>query len=203
MLAVSQSLPVRRDNTLLGFTEQMESAINEISEKVEPVRSAAKKEAEYVGHAVSQLVYFCEPLVNNAMGAASNMVHSKQQMLLLDQTKTMIECALQLVYAAKEAGGNPKAVNIHRDVDESAEATRDALQDLESTLEQLSTQAGVVTGLIDTITRAMSRVADNRTSVITTTETTVTDSFVDYQTRMVSCAKDIARIAQEMVREEY
>jgi talin len=54
------------------------------------------------------MVLYFEPLVAGAVGAASNMVHSKQQMVLLDQTKTVAECALQLVYATKEGGGNPK-----------------------------------------------------------------------------------------------
>jgi talin len=54
LAAVSQSLPPRRDNTLQGFTDQMESSVNEILEKLEPVRAAAKYEAENIGHAVSQ-----------------------------------------------------------------------------------------------------------------------------------------------------
>lgn len=29
------------------------------------------------------------------------------------------------------------------------------------------------------------------------------DSYVDYQTRMVEAAKEIARLAQEMVRDSY
>nr|CAD7594785.1 unnamed protein product [Timema genevievae] len=195
--AVSQSLSPRRDNTLQGFTDQMESSATEISEKLEPLRSAAKYGAENIGHAVNQMVQYFEPLVSGAIGAGSNMVHSKQQMVLLDQTKTVAECALQLVYATKEGGGNPKAVNIHPDIDDSAEATRDSLHDLGKTLEHLATQAGVVTGVMDTITRAMARVADNRVSTISITETG--HSFVDYQTRMVASSKEIARISQEMV----
>jgi hypothetical protein len=35
----------------------MESSANEISEKLEPVRTAAKYEAENIGHAVSQSSY--------------------------------------------------------------------------------------------------------------------------------------------------
>lgn len=56
------------------------------------------------------MVVYCDPLTSGAIGAASNMVHSKQQMLLLDQTKTVIECAQQLLYATKECGGNPKVL---------------------------------------------------------------------------------------------
>jgi hypothetical protein len=65
---------------------------------------------------VNQMVLYFEPLVAGAVGAASNMVHSKQQMVLLDQTKTVAECALQLVYATKEGGGNPKVSYLVADV---------------------------------------------------------------------------------------
>ena len=56
---MSQSLPPRRDNTLQGFTDQMESSASEIAEKLEPVRAAAKYEAENIGHAVSQRPVSC------------------------------------------------------------------------------------------------------------------------------------------------
>ncbi|XP_053998839.1 talin-1 isoform X3 [Hylaeus anthracinus] len=191
--AVSQALVPRRENTVQGFTDQMESSASELREKLEPVRTAAKYEAEHIGHAVNQVALYCEPLVSGAIGAASNMVHSKQQMVLLDQTKTVAESALQLVCVAKESGGNPKAVNLHTEVDETVESTKDALQELQNTLETISTSNGIVTGLIDTISRAMVRLEDHRMSTIDTV-----DSYVDYQTRMVEAAKEIARLAQEM-----
>ncbi|XP_020294961.1 talin-1 isoform X2 [Pseudomyrmex gracilis] len=191
--AVSQALLPRRENTVQGFTDQMESSASELREKLEPLRTAAKYEAENVGHAVNQIALYSEPLVSGAIGAASNMVHSKQQMVLLDQTKTVAESALQLIYVTKESGGNPKAVALHSEVDETVESTKDALQELQNTLETISTSAGIVTGLIDTISRAMVRLEDQRMSTIDTV-----DSYVDYQTRMVEAAKEIARLAQEM-----
>lgn len=54
-----------------------------------------------------QLQYF-EPLVQGTIGAASNMTNSKQQELLLDQAKSVTESSLQLIYATKDCGGNPK-----------------------------------------------------------------------------------------------
>ncbi|XP_046743830.1 talin-1 isoform X2 [Diprion similis] len=191
--AVSQALVPRKENTVQGFTDQMESSANELREKLEPLRSAAKYGAEHVGHAVSQIALYSEPLVTGAVGAASNMVHSKQQMVLLDQTKTVAESTLQLIYVVKESGGNPKAVNIHSEVDENVESTKDALRELQNTLETISTSNGIVTGLIDTISRAMVRLEDHRMSTVDTV-----DSYVDYQTRMVEAAKEIARLAQEM-----
>ncbi|XP_066588504.1 talin-1 isoform X3 [Prorops nasuta] len=191
--AVSQTLVPRRENTVQGFTDQMESSASELREKLEPLRNAAKYEAENVGHAVSQVETYCEPLVSGAIGAASNMVHSKQQMVLLNQTKTVAESVLQLVYVTKESAGNPKAIGLHAEVDETVESTKDALQELQNTLETISTSNGIVTGLIDTISRAMVRLEDHRMSTIDTV-----DSYVDYQTRMVEAAKEIARLAQEM-----
>lgn len=42
------------------------------------------------------------------MGVVSKVMNHQQQMTLLDQTKTLAESALQMLYAAKEGGGNPK-----------------------------------------------------------------------------------------------
>lgn len=54
--------------------------------------------------------YF-EPLIMAAIGTASKILSSQQQMAVLDQTKTLAESALQMLYTAKEAGGNPKVLN--------------------------------------------------------------------------------------------
>ncbi|XP_011297358.1 talin-2 isoform X1 [Fopius arisanus] len=190
--AVSQSLMPRRENSQEGFIEEMERYTRELREQLELLRTAAKYQPENVGPCVQQLARSYEPLVTSAIGAASNMVNSKQQSVLLDQTKTVAESALQLVYVAKETGGNHEAIALHSEVDESVEGTKDALGELDSTLEMISTSHGVVTGLIETISRAMIRLNDTRIS------TDSVDSYVDYQTRMVEAAKEIARLAQEM-----
>ena len=46
----------------------------------------------------------------------------------MDQTKTVAECALQLMYAAKESGGNSKAIHAHPDVDDAADSVKETLQ---------------------------------------------------------------------------
>ena len=51
---------------------------------------------------------YLDPLSDAAIGAASLMTNSKQQMNTLDLTKTVIESALQFLYSSKEGGGNPK-----------------------------------------------------------------------------------------------
>lgn len=57
---------------------------------------------------VTQLAGYFEPLINASVGVASKLKDHQQQMTFLDQTKTMAESALQMLYAAKEGGGNPK-----------------------------------------------------------------------------------------------
>lgn len=86
-------------------------------------------------------------------------------------------------------------MNVHADIDECAASTRDTLEDLVNNLEAISTQSGIVSGVVDNLTRAMTRLSDHRASLIISDG----DTYVDYQTRMVECAKDIAKIAGEMV----
>jgi talin len=45
-----------------------------------------------------------------AINAASKMPHSQKQTDLLDETKTVAESATELLYAVKDAGGNPKVM---------------------------------------------------------------------------------------------
>uniref|UniRef100_A0A6P7FNN2 Talin-2 isoform X4 n=1 Tax=Diabrotica virgifera virgifera TaxID=50390 RepID=A0A6P7FNN2_DIAVI len=195
MDAVSQSLAPRRAATLPVYSQQVERSAAGLFDTIEPLKHAAKFEAENIGHAINQLVQYFEPLVESTISAASNLNNSKQQEQILDQAKSVSEAALNFIYATKDCGGNPKAVNIHPDIDECANSIRDNLQDLVTSLEAISTQSGIVSGVVDNLTRAMTRLSDSRASLI------LSDGdigFVDYQTRMVDCAKSIAKIAGEI-----
>ena len=57
------------------------------------------------------------------------------------------ESALQLVYAAKEAGGNPKSSAAHVKVDEAAVFMNQAVADLTATLEKAGGEAGLISGV--------------------------------------------------------
>ena len=198
---ISQNLESRQDNTLKGFREATSGSATEIYEHIDAVRMAGKAEAERLGHAVTQLTSYFEPLVQNAIGCASKTQNSKQQMVILDQTKTVTECALQLIYSVKECGGNAKATSIHAEIDDSSDAMKEALQDLLHTLESAATEAGQVTGIIESITKSITKIDERHSYSFSTTSTLPSNAstYVDYQTRMVNCAKEIARIAQDMV----
>lgn len=57
---------------------------------------------------MTQLASYFEPLIVASVGLASKLHDHQQQMNILDQTKTLSESSLQMLYAAKEGGGNPK-----------------------------------------------------------------------------------------------
>lgn len=206
---LSQDSTHQADGSLLKtYQGQMETSASEILDVIEPLRYAAKGEAEKLGHTVSQAVGYLDPLVQSCIAGASHTLHSKRQMALLDQTKTVAEGMLQLVYASKQAAGNPKAVHAHGDVDEAADNTRDALQELLRTLESAATEAGVVTGLVESVSKAMYRLEERSYITIGGLRTSgsfgggVVEpelSYVDYQTRMVRSAKEVSRVAQDMV----
>ncbi|KAK7491087.1 hypothetical protein BaRGS_00017651, partial [Batillaria attramentaria] len=190
--AIRQSLMPREANSLKGFQEQMINSAREILDHIDDIRQAAKQEPENLGHLVSTVTSYFDPLSEAAIGTASRTMNSKQQMTILDLTKTVAESALQFMYAAKEGGGNPKAGQAHGSIDNAADDMKDVLQDLLQTMEEAASQAGVVSNMIDSISKAITR-ADERTVVSEHV------SFVDHQTSMVRLAKQIARTAQDMI----
>ncbi|KAI5700033.1 hypothetical protein M8J75_013081 [Diaphorina citri] len=200
MLAVSQGqIPHYNSASLQMSAEKTEQAANEILTRLEPLRQAAKYQAESIAFSVNQLVTSFDSLASDSMNVASNLIHSKQQMTLLDQTKTVAECLLQVLHLIKEAGGNPDAVNIHPDLDESIEATKEALSDITSSLDHFT---GVVNTFVDSITKSMQQIPDPNQPNSHYASDSV-DSYVDYHTRMVGSSKEIARISQEMMTKSW
>eukprot|EP00061_Rhincodon_typus_P015409 g43062.t1 len=139
------------------------------------------------------MVSYFEPLTMASIGAASKAVNHQQQMNLLDQTKTLAESALQMLYTAKEAGGNPKQAAQTQDaLDESVQMMKEAVEDLSGTLNDAASAAGVVSGMVDAINQAINKIDESAPGE-------PDGSFVDYQTTMVKTAKAIAVTVQEMV----
>merc|ERR1719266_2067307 len=199
LAAINQNLQPRKDKDIKAFTEQMENAAKQLSAKLPEVQASAKNEAERLGHAVTALVSYFAPLVDNAIGCASNMVSSKQQVLLLDQTKTVAECAQQLLYASKESGGNPKAQHIHGDIDESVDSMTTSINELVGTIAKLAPNLGVVSRMVNCITEAIYTVEDYRPGSRGAGDESDHGGFVTYQSRMMSATKEIARTAQDIV----
>ncbi|XP_041458339.1 talin-1-like isoform X4 [Lytechinus variegatus] len=192
LAAVGQTLPPQEGLSLRGYTENLLNSLAQINANIDKVAAAAKGQAEQLGHGVTAMANYFEPLTRNAIGAASKSINSQRQSDLLDQTKTVAESSLQLLYVSKESGGNPKALQTHGAVDEAAQGSKEAVADLIATLEEAASEFGVVSGMVDSISRA-----------ILVTEQAVPENevgdFVDYQTDMVKTTKAIIRTAQDMV----
>ncbi|NWH33687.1 TLN1 protein, partial [Chloropsis hardwickii] len=193
LAAISQQLAPRQDISQEALHNQMITAVQEISNLIEPVAAAARAEASQLGHKVSQMAQYFEPLIMAAVGAASKTSNHQQQMNLLDQTKTLAESALQMLYTAKEAGGNPKqAAHTQEALEEAVQMMKEAVEDLTTTLNEAASAAGVVGGMVDSITQAINQLDEGPMGEPEGT-------FVDYQTTMVKTAKAIAVTVQEMV----
>ena len=200
--AMNQNLAPRRNKDIKQYAEQMTNSAGQISEKLVEVQDCSKNEAERLGHSVTSFMSYFEPLVSNAIGTASNMSSSKQQVLVLDQTKTVVECGQQLLYAAKESGGNPRATHIHGDIDESCDAMAASLAEVNATVQKLG--LGEVSSIVNCISEAIIQVDDYRPSSRNNNGESSGDEaggggLVAYQSRMMTSTKEIAKTAQEIV----
>uniref|UniRef100_A0A4W3H9F7 Talin 2b n=1 Tax=Callorhinchus milii TaxID=7868 RepID=A0A4W3H9F7_CALMI len=151
LAAVSQNLATRDDISLEALQEQMTSTVQEIGHLIDPITTAARGEAAQLGHKVTQLASYFEPLTLASIGVASKLLDHQQQMTVLDQTKTLAESALQMLYAAKEGGGNPKASHTHDAIAEAAQLMKEAVDDIMLTLNEAASEVGMVSGMVDAI----------------------------------------------------
>ncbi|XP_025933602.1 talin-2 isoform X3 [Apteryx rowi] len=192
LAAVSQNLATRDDISVEALQEQLTSVVQEIGHLIDPIATAARGEAAQLGHKVTQLSSYFEPLVLAAVGVASKTLDHQQQMTVLDQSKTLAESALQMLYAAKEGGGNPKASHTHDAITEAAQLMKEAVDDIMVTLNEAASEVGMVGGMVDSIAEAMSKLDEG-------TPPDPRGTFVDYQTTVVKYSKAIAVTAQEMM----
>lgn len=195
--------------SLQTYQEHAINCSNQIMELVDQVRVAAKGEADKLGHLVTEISQYFEPLVVNVIGcAAKTPFNSQQQALFIEQTKTVLESTYQLMIASKESAGNPKnTANLHQTIDENAEGTKEVLDDLIQTLEEATAQHGYVTSMVDNINRAIANVelghqmpqVDVELNEFQLEEALAAESdldenekqllFVEYQTKIVQLVK--------------
>ncbi len=133
------------------------------------------------------MVSYFTPLVSASMGIASKILDHQQQMNLLDQTKTLAESALQMLYCCQRRWWKPKgtssfiqisgflhrkcqsfskfipliclqAAHTHDAIAEAALLMREAVDDLLLTLNEAASEVGMVSGMVDLIADAMGKV---------------------------------------------
>ena len=87
-----------------------------------------------------------QTLAAAAIGQASHTTSSHMQTSLLEYSKALAENGLQLMYAVKEAGGNPRREEAHAKVDRGVQMVTAAISDLVSLLEKVESEAGFIAG---------------------------------------------------------
>ncbi len=129
----------------------MLQSVGDINDSITLLQTASKGEPEKLAHEAVKVANIFPILVSASIGAASRTQSQQMQTSLLEQTKTLAEACSQLMYAAKQSGGNFKSVEAHAQVDEGARLMEDAAEELTKLLEKAGAEAGLITGLITCI----------------------------------------------------
>ena len=108
MAIVTQSLQPDASTSLHELHEQVLQNLADIKQAIQPLSTAAKGEAEVLGHSVTAFATLFPHLSTSAVSLASRTRGQQQQSVVLDQTKTVAESGTQMVFACKSSGGNPK-----------------------------------------------------------------------------------------------
>uniref|UniRef100_A0A8C9Z8Q4 Talin 2a n=1 Tax=Sander lucioperca TaxID=283035 RepID=A0A8C9Z8Q4_SANLU len=191
LAAVSQNLASRDDISLEALQEQLTSTVQEIGHLIDPVSTAARGEASQLGHKVTQLARYFEPLIKASVGVTSKLRDHQQQMTFMDQTKTLAESALQMLYAAKEGGGNPKASHTHDAIAEAAQLMKEAVDDIMLTLNEAASEVGMVGGMVESIAEAMAK-------VICSLPPAFRCVFISQMTKSVTCPDELGGLASQV-----
>jgi len=197
--AISNNLAPSTEGTLKGFEEKMMLTCAQLRDGVQPAAVAAKSEPENLGRKVAYIANLIDPLADAVVGFASKLTGgAEKQTEILDNAKTVAESASQLIYSAKDAGGNSKSTHLHPAVDESAQNLVEAIDDLTKQLEEIAGDTGVVAVLVDSIAKAVARV-ELYMHYDASQENQPKESFVELQDSMVKELRAIARLSQDMV----
>jgi len=94
-------------------------------------------------------------LVSAAIGAASKTNDPQLQAAILEKSKNLGENLMELLYAAKAAGGNPDAVAVQEKVGEARRKVDDSVKDLMKTLEGTGNETGAMNIVINELEDAI------------------------------------------------
>ena len=119
---------------------------------------------------------------------ASRVSSSADQQAILDQSKTLIEASLQLITDAKEAGGKKSVKGTHSEIDQSADAMKQAIRELIQTVQKPSDPYYNAT---DNIYKAVDKLDEGIRGELEE------DDFIRCQDEIFQGAKAVAKLAQE------
>uniref|UniRef100_A0A8C3LNM1 Talin 2 n=1 Tax=Chrysolophus pictus TaxID=9089 RepID=A0A8C3LNM1_CHRPC len=130
---------------------------------------------EQLTSVVQEIGHLIDPIATAARGEAAQLGHKF--------------CFLQ-PFLLQRLG--VKASHTHDAITEAAQLMKEAVDDIMVTLNEAASEVGMVGGMVDSITEAMSKLDES-------TPADPKGTFVDYQTTVVKYSKAIAITAQEMI----
>jgi len=203
LIIISQASLGPKENTssIQTYRENLCNIAKELNNKINNVRIAGQSETENIAHSINRFMAYFEPLTQNSISLAQNSSNSKNQLLVLNQTKAICENALHLMYSVKQCAGNPNAGQLHIEINEAANLLTTSLGEMINNLENAATSDGQVNLLIDLFNQNMRSLEDHYSYSNGTVMPVDANekNFVDFQTKMVNTAKELARIAQDIV----
>ncbi|VDN06084.1 unnamed protein product [Thelazia callipaeda] len=171
--------------------QQILHACQSVYDRIKPLCEAAIEHSEKLSRAVHEHMEAMEPLVYSSIQAASITYDTKSQTTIFEQCKTVVEAELQMLYASKNAGGNPNARELHIVLNDSANQLRDALTEMQRNINRMASEAGVIHGVVENISRSIALTDD-------VSSQTGDGTFADAQTRMINALGEISHIATDM-----
>lgn len=193
--------PKEPTGSIQTYRENLCNIAKELNNKINNVRIAGQSETENLGHSVNRFIAYFEPLTQNTIHCAQNSSVSKNQMLVLNQTKAICENALHLMYSVKQCAGNPNASQLHVEINDASDSLTKSLGEMINQLENAATSDGQVNILVDSINANVRGLEEhfNYSNGTVLPAEAIERNFVDHQTKMVHTAKELARIAQDIV----
>uniref|UniRef100_A0A915Q6F4 FERM domain-containing protein n=1 Tax=Setaria digitata TaxID=48799 RepID=A0A915Q6F4_9BILA len=171
--------------------QQILHACQSLYDRIDPLREATTGHSEELGHRIHEHMEAMEALVQSSIQAASISYDTKSLTAIFEQCKTVVEAELQMLYACKNVSGNPKARDLHVVLNDNANQLRDALTEMQRNVNRMASEAGVILGVVENISRSIA-LTDEATSQ------SITGTFTDAQTRMISALEEISRLATDM-----
>ncbi|CAL8103548.1 unnamed protein product [Calicophoron daubneyi] len=189
MASMEDQLPPRRELSEEGYQKQLATSVRALLDSAPGVGRAARSQAEQLGHAVLVADSYLPGMVSSAIAAASRSPLPSTQLVYLEHVCTILEAADQLVTVARDAGGNPRAVHLHTNLDESVRGLMESCDDLLTALDDIASRQGHVSTLIDTLNRSLGQVEE----II---QVPVDARFADYQARLLRIARHMEQLNQ-------
>uniref|UniRef100_A0A8C4V2W0 Talin 1 n=1 Tax=Falco tinnunculus TaxID=100819 RepID=A0A8C4V2W0_FALTI len=131
-------------------------------------------------------------LLENPTQTVNDMSYFNCLDSVMENSKVSPELAGEVWGRTEGGSGKDQAAHTQEALEEAVQMMKEAVEDLTTTLNEAASAAGVVGGMVDSITQAINQLDEGPMGEPEGT-------FVDYQTTMVKTAKAIAVTVQEMV----